>query len=171
MTDGMNAASPRIEPSAAEDFEVMFPDVDVEVRDPDTGEEVTVTVREFRFLDGLHAQSEARELIASFGVAIDEVKGEVDVDVEVVMDALTEHADVWIGLIARATGRDPDWIARLAEPDGIRLSTAMWKANRSFFVRGVLAHLRPAGASPSPKSSMRSSGPDTGEDTGTSPDD
>ena len=151
----------------AGDVEILFPDVDVEVRDPDTGEEVTVTVREYRFLEGLHAQTQARGLIAAL-VAVHD--GDT-FDVDGVMAALTDHADAWIALLARATGRDPDWIGRLAEPDGDRLSEAMWRANRGFFVRRILARLRPAEGSLSPKSSMPSSGPDTDADTGTSPGD
>ena len=152
-------------PAGADDVEILFPDLDVALRDPDTGAEVTLTVREYRFLEGLQAQREARDLIASLAAVYD---GE-GFDTDRVMDALTDHADAWIGLVARATGRDPAWIGRLSEPDGDRLSEAMWRANRSFFVRRILARLRPAGESPSPKSSMPSSGPDTGGDTGTSP--
>ncbi len=39
-----------------------FPDVDVRVRDPDTGEFVTVTVHELRFLESLRLNAPARAL-------------------------------------------------------------------------------------------------------------
>ena len=35
------------------ELSVLFPDCDVTVRDPDTREPVTLTVREFRFREGL----------------------------------------------------------------------------------------------------------------------
>ncbi len=156
------------EPSAAEDFEVLFPDVDVSVGDPDTGEKVVITVREFRFLEGLQAEAGARGLIAHLA---DSVRGD-EVDVGHVMAALVDHADAWIDLLARATGRDPGWIGRLAEPDGVALSAAMWTANKGFFVLRIVDRLRPptGGGSPWPKSSTPSSGPGTDADTPTSPD-
>ncbi len=38
---------------AVHELAVLFPDRDVAVRDPDTGAEVSLTVREFRFREGL----------------------------------------------------------------------------------------------------------------------
>ena len=153
-------------PSAAEDFEILFPDVDVTVRDPDTGEKVVIIVREFRFLEGLHVQRQARGLIAQLA---ETARGD-EVDVDDVIAALVDHADVWIGLLARATGREPEWIGRLSEPDGADLSAAMWTANKGFFVRRIVDRLRPptGGGSLSPKSSTPSSGPGTDEGTKTS---
>ena len=153
----------------SEDVEILFPDVDVDVRDPDTGESRTVTVRELRFLDGLHAQAEARELIAALADVVPGAgDGGGEFPLEPVMDALAEHAETWLALIARATGRPADWIGRLAEADGDALGAAMWRANRHFFVRRILRR-RKGGASSLPKSSTPSSAPATGADTGTSP--
>ena len=52
------APEPAPEPTAAEEMDVLFPDLDVVVRDPDTGENVTLTVRELRFLEGLRLTAE-----------------------------------------------------------------------------------------------------------------
>ena len=38
---------------------VLVPDVDLDVRDPDSGEAVALTVREFRFREGLEPQDAA----------------------------------------------------------------------------------------------------------------
>ena len=38
--------------TAEHELSVLFPDRDVTVRDPDTGAEVSLTVREFRFREG-----------------------------------------------------------------------------------------------------------------------
>ena len=85
---------------------------------------------------------------------------------------MTDHADVWIECIAQATGRDAEWIGRLSDGDGQALSAAMWNTNGNFFGRRLVEAVRrrrKADLSRSPKSSMPSSGPDTGGDTATSP--
>ena len=156
-------------PTAAEDAAILFPDVDVSVRDPDTGEMVTLTVREYRFLEGLRIQATCRPLIEA--IAETAVDGD-DVDVGAIAAAMTDHAETWVTCIAHATGRDVEWIGRLSDTDGQALSVAMWGANRNFFGRRLVEALRrrrKAEPSPSPTSSMPSSGPDTAEDTATSP--
>ena len=159
------------EPTAAEDAGILFPDVDVTVRDPDTGEKVTLTVREFRFLEGLRLAGTIRPLVESLGVAVPESENE-DIDLNVIADAMGAHADIWITCIAQATGRDAGWIGRLSDDDGQALSATMWSANRIFFGRRLIEDVRrrrEAGPSPSPTSSMPSSAPATGMDTATSP--
>lgn len=156
------------EPTAAEDAGILFPDVDVTVRDPDTGERITLTVREFRFLEGLRLTAQIRPFVEAIGGSMDE-DGEADVGA--ISEAMTEHADIWIECIAQAAGRDAEWIARLADRDGQALSAAMWDANKDFFGRRIIEDMRRRAAdrSPSPTSSMPSSGPDTDADTATSP--
>ncbi|MCY3878608.1 MAG: hypothetical protein OXF74_05435 [Rhodobacteraceae bacterium] len=123
--------------AAAGDLEILFPDVTVTVTDPDTGLDTEVTVREFRFLEGLEAQAAARPLAAALAGSVGETGAAPSADG--VMLALTDHAGVWIDLLAKACDRDPEWVGRLRDTDGDRLSTAMWDANRSFFTRAVLA--------------------------------
>ena len=89
-----------------------------------------------------------------------------------ITEAMTEHADIWIECIAQATGRDAEWIGRLSDGDGQALSAAMWSANRRFFGHRLIEAVRrrrETGPSPSPPSSMPSSGPDTDAATATSP--
>ena len=155
--------------AGAEDAAVLFPDVDVAVHDPDTGEAVTLTVREFRFLEGLRLTALIRPLVEAIG---DSVQEGDDVDAGVIAEAMTDHADVWVECVARATGRDADWIGRLSDRDGQALSGAMWSANAGFFGRRVIEDVRrrrQASPSPSPTSSTPSCGPDTDADTATSP--
>ena len=165
----MNSNGSPPEPTAAEDAAILFPDVDVTVRDPDTGEDVPLTVRELRFMEGLRLTARVRPLIEAIGSATGE---DGDVDAAAIADAITEHADVWVATLAQATGRDAEWIGRLADRDGQALSAAMWEANKDFFGRRILEDVRrrrAADRSPSPTSSMPSSGPGTGPDTATSP--
>ena len=167
------------DPTPAEDLAVLFPDADVDVRDPDTGETVTVTVRELRFLAALRLASVAGPLIEAFaaGVAAQEdpdLGTDPDIDERAVATALTEHAEAWVACLAQATGRDAGWIERLGDMDGQAISSAMWDVNAGFFGRRLVEALRrkarrKVAPSPSPKSSMPSSGPATAADTGTSP--
>lgn len=160
--------APPPEPTAAEDLAVLFPDLEVAVRDPDTGASVTLTVREYRFLEGLKVGARTGALVEAIAAT---VQGGV-VSEQRLAEVLGEHAETWLDCIVQATGQDAGWLARLSDADGQRLSTAMWQANQGFFIRrlvSALARRREDGPSPSPKSSMPSSGPDTAADTATSP--
>ena len=164
----MTPDGPAAEPTAAEDLAILFSDVDVTVRDPDTGEKVVVTVRELRFLEGLALHATLAPLIEAITVSAD---GD-DVDMHALNAAMTHHAETWIACIAQATGRDAAWIGRLSDADGQALSGAMWSANGDFFLRRLVSAMgrrRKAAPSPSPTSSMPSCGPGTAEDTATSP--
>lgn len=158
----------------AAELKLLFPDVDVTVRDPETGEEVALTVREFRFLEGLEAQVLARPLVDALA---DGFEGE-GLDPIAIDEALAAHAGLWLELIARATGRDAAWLAALPDGAGEDLSDAMWSANGAFFVRRVVAEVAARMrktveaeiGSRLRKSSTPSSAPDTGGDTPTSQD-
>ena len=86
---------------------------------------------------------------------------------------LAAHAEIWIDCIARATGRDAGWLARLSDADGVAVSLAMWQANQGFFGRRLVSALarrhQQDGRSPSPRSSTPSCAPDTAAATATSP--
>jgi len=48
--------------------------------------------------------------------------------------ALTErHPEAWAALLARATGRDREWLAELSEADATRLALAFLAAGRRFW--------------------------------------
>ena len=160
---------------------MLFPDRDVAVRDPDSGAEVSLNVREFRFREGLEATALARPLIAALAALVPErgeggsgsAEGEGPDALEI-ESVLATHAALWLELTARACGRDADWIARLGDADGRALSEAMWAANGGFFLRRVVARLasraRGMGVRPSrsPACSTPSSAPATGAAISTS---
>lgn len=161
--------------TATQDLEILFPDVDVGVVDPDTRETVALCVREFRLLDGLRAQAEARGLIAALaaaGVAASAADADQDVAGAAALDAVIgDHADEWLALLARATGRDAEWLGRLGDHDGRLLADAMWQANGPFFVRRIVAEMLPGeSVLRSLGSSRTSSPPATDATSGTSPD-
>ena len=141
MTDAQRQGTQDTDPAA--ELAVLFPDVDVEVTDPDTGELVTLTVREFRFREGLEVTVLARPLVASLaGLGMAASGGEADEhtdpDPGEFLSIFSIHADLWLDLIARACGRDPDWIGRLGDEDGYALTVAMWEANGPFFLRRIV---------------------------------
>lgn len=154
---------------AGGELEVLFPDAEVEVRDPDGGGAVALTVREFRFREGLEAQVAARPLVEALAAAT-EGAGEDGPDAGAIEAAMAAHAGLWLDLIARACGREAAWLARLGDSSALALSNAMWSANGSFFVRRVAAvaaaRRRP---SRSRGSSTRSSAPATDAATTRSP--
>ena len=160
---------------AAHELAVLFPDRDVTVRDPDTGVEVSLIVREFRFREGLEATALARPLIAALAALVPETGDsasdqEEGPDALAIESALAAHAALWLELMGRACGRDADWLARLGDADGRALSEAMWTANGGFFLRRVVAQVASRGPSPSrsPACSTPSSAPATGAATSTS---
>ena len=157
----------------ADDLKVLFPNADVTVRDPDTGEDVKLTAREFRFREGLEAQAKARPLIAELTRISGEAAGSEDgetgmADVEAAVGA---YPDVWLELTALACGRDTEWLARLSDQDAYAVNMAMWEVNTLFFVRRVITGTAatPAGTMfRSLASWMNSSAPATGKGTKTS---
>ncbi|MDD9993224.1 MAG: hypothetical protein OXP75_15615 [Rhodospirillales bacterium] len=124
-----------------DDLSVLFPDREATVTNPDTGAAVTFTVREFRFREGLEATALARPLIAALAGLVPDQAGDEGPDALAVENALAAHAAPWLELVARASGRDAAWLARLSDADGRALSEAMWAANGGFFLRRVAAQV------------------------------
>ncbi|MDE2640407.1 MAG: hypothetical protein OXI03_07475 [Chloroflexota bacterium] len=167
MTKAKGKGKPKDDPAA--ELEVMFPDVDVTVTDPETGHVVDLVVREFRFRQGLELRAVARPLIDAMAAALNSEGG---FDAAALDKALAEHSDLWLRLLSAACGMKEEWLAELRESDGALLDGAMWTANKDFFLRRVVAEAaanrQAAGdASPSQTSSTPSSGQDTGEATKT----
>ena len=109
----MSAPEPAAGGDPRAELDALFPDRDVPVRDPDTGEAAALTVREFRFLEGLRAQTVARPLVQAWA-ALAPGDGEL-ADAGAFEAAMAEHAETWLALLALATGRDAGWLARLPD--------------------------------------------------------
>ena len=124
-----------------DDLSALFPDREVAVTNPDTGAAVTLTVREFRFREGLEATAIARPLIAALAGLVPNRAEDEGPDALAVEGALATHAGLWLELAARACSRDVAWLARLSDADGRALSEAMWAANGGFFLRRVAAQV------------------------------
>ncbi len=136
--------------TADDELKVLFPDVEIEVRDPDTGEPVVLTVREFRFREGLEAAALARPLIAALEALVPEDAETALPDPAALDAALGAHADLWLELVARACGRDAAWLARLGDGDAHAVTLAMWGANGGFFCAPRRGRRRGAGGDGAP---------------------
>ncbi len=136
----------------AEQMKVLFPDVTVEVTDPATGKAVTLTVAEYRFLDGLKAQALGEPLIRDLALLAgraataggeDATDGEGEstagVDLAALEAVVGRHGELWLDLVALASGRDAAWLAALSDKDAREVTGAMWGANLHFFIRRVVA--------------------------------
>ena len=123
------------------ELEMLFPDREVTVRDPDTGAPVALTLREFRFREGLEATALARPLVAALAALVPNDGRDGAPDAHMIEAALADHADLWLTLAACACDRDAAWLARLGDADGHALSEAMWAANGAFFLRRVVARV------------------------------
>ena len=123
------------------DLSVLFPDREATVTDPETGAAVTLTVREFRFREGLEATAIARPLIAALAGLVPDRAEDEGPDALAVEGALAGHAGLWLELAARACSRNAAWLARLSDADGHALSEAMGAANGGFFLRRVAAQV------------------------------
>jgi len=126
---GAAKAGTQADPAAAEEAAILFPDRDITLTDPHTHEPVTITAREFRFLDGLKAQALGAALIEDLAATAAHDGGMTPVRLS---RALGDHADTWVDLCALATGRPATWIAALREPDATTLTMAAWQVNTVF---------------------------------------
>ena len=89
------------ETGPAKELAVLFPDVDLTVTDPDTGEAVDLTVRELRFREGLECQVIARPLIAALARLAGGIgEGGEGLDTVTVDAVIGGHADIWLTLIS-----------------------------------------------------------------------
>ena len=143
----------------AEDLDVLFPDRELAVRDPDTGESVTLTVREYRFLDGLAVRRDAAPLFDALANVMD-APGGAEVRLGAVEHVFASHLDEWLCALSVATGRPPEWIGALRDADADALTDVWWTVCGPFVMRRVLARLQ-AIPSLSPQSSTSSSEPAT----------
>ena len=164
------------EAGAVDELAVLFPDVEVTVRDPENGAAVELIVREFRFREGLEAQAAARPLIESLTALAERAAADGTDDAEIGVAAIEavigQHPEIWLDLVARASGREATWLASLSDADGRAFTLAMWQANAPFFVRRVIAgaveNAEMARLFRSLASSIRSSPPATDADITTS---
>jgi len=147
-----------------DDLEILYPDQQVKIK----GE--TLTVREFRYREGLEMAALARPFLAGLRALIESAPGAV---VPEALDALIgEHREVWLMLVAKSCDRELEWVAELPDQYAMALQMAFWGANSGFFTRRLLFGAAVAAGlarSASPRSSPRSSRPVSPATSTTSP--
>lgn len=109
--------------------EILFPDRDIVIG------KATVTVREFGFKEGMRLTPLARPIIEAMGGAAD---GEHGPQIEALNDALIEHPDELVQLMAAACDRPTEWIEGLSDSDGQNLLMLFWSVNSRFFTRRLV---------------------------------
>jgi hypothetical protein len=130
-------AKPQPQPdAAAEDLNVLLPDVDLEL----AGRKLTV--REYRFIGGLRARAKAKPLIDDLEKFVAD-GGAAEAGVEDYVELLAAH-DVLVRdlMLDSIDGADADFIDALSEADGEALLLTWWGVCGRFFVRVVAARLR-----------------------------
>lgn len=111
------------------DAEILFPDQTLEVG----GEQVTV--REFRYAEGLQAAVIGKPIMTTLRRLI---QGDDEIDAEAIDDLIAEHADTWMQLISLSTGKGVEWISKLGNDDGMLLSMVFWEVNGPFFMKRLV---------------------------------
>ncbi len=110
-----------------DDAEILHPDLDLEMAGR------SVTVREFRFKDGM----EIGPLIVALVKDLDGAVGDGS-DLSGLFDTLYAHPDVLRHLLLKSTGQDTEWLDSLSGQEGDQLLMAFWSVNGPFFVRRLL---------------------------------
>ena len=119
-----------------EDLYVLAPDVPLTL----AGRELTV--REYRFIDGLRARAKAVPLIDDLTAMVDAGDAE-DAGVEAYLDLLARHeALVRELMVDSIEGADADFIDGLSDVDGTQLLVTWWTVAGRFFWRAVVGRLR-----------------------------
>lgn len=145
-----------------DDLNVLAPDVTLELGGR------SITVREYRFMQGLAVRVSAKPLIDDVEAFV--ADGEAtDAGIEDYVELLAKHAALVRTLMADSIeGADAAWIDTLNDVDGQLLLLTWWGVCGRFFVRVVAARLRDRllakvrrAASAGPTSMPNSPQPDT----------
>lgn len=148
-------------PAGADDLAVLLPDVPIEL----AGRKLTV--REYRFMQGMQVRAKAKPLIDDLAAFV--ATGNADAGLEDYVELLAKHAELVRELMVESVeGADAAFIDGLNEGDGETLLMTWWGVCGRFFVQVVaarlrdrlLAQLRRNAASAGPTSSARSPLPD-----------
>lgn len=155
---------PAIYAAAVSDLEMLSPDRTLEL------EGRAVTVRAFRFIEGLRATPLARPIVADLRALAERQDG---IAADDILDLLSRHAEVWLELIALATGESVAWLRERPDEQAIALAMTFWQVNAGFFMTrlGLMARLAADTGSAPSTSSPSSVGPDMAAAPKSSPSD
>lgn len=106
-----------------------------------------VTVRAFRFAEGLRLTPLARPIIDALRDLF--VAHEGEPPTESILDLVPQHADAWLALMSESADEPEGWIASMDDTDGMTLLLKFWEVNAPFFATRLMLANRPAPAAPS----------------------
>ncbi|MEN1942654.1 DUF6631 family protein [Luteimonas sp. MJ293] len=159
--------APAAEPDpAAGELAVMQPDITLQLGDE------SVVVREYSFWDGMEVvYADGRAFLDDVVASLEDGKADAW---EQVRALVGRHQGYLLRAIAKAVGRDPDWVKGLGARNADALFSTWWAVNGHFFlheatvvIRGRLAVRASAGPKSSPSSPAQDSAPPTASATDT----
>lgn len=113
---------------ATSDLEILYPDQPVKIAGRN------ITVREYRFVEGLRLQPLYADFINDI---FERVKGGEQPEMHHVIELLGRYESQLIELIAASADVSVEWIAELSDDDGMHLMYVWWTVNVAFFMRRV----------------------------------
>lgn len=129
VSKGKTPAAPK-GAAGANDLDVLQPDREITI------DGRLVTVREYRFWEGLKMRAAAKPFFDGLYALFDQAS--VAPSFDDVADLLGEHQDAVVSMVAQATGCEPAWIRELDDQDGDALMLTWWMVNAGFFIRRVM---------------------------------
>lgn len=125
--------------AAARELEILHPAREVVI----AGGRV-LTVREYRFTEGLKVMAAAKPFIEAL-YALVAPKG-IRPGFQQIEELLAEHQGHVLTLIAKAADVKVSWLETLSDEDGYRLMQEWWIVNSGFFIRRVMQRVATARA-------------------------
>lgn len=123
------------------ELEILLPDADLTL----AGE--AVTVREYRFKEGLKVQTLAKPLLADLSALFlgmdetDPLPDEADTMLLTLSEIFARHESLMSRIISISIDREPAWVDALSDSEGQTLLMIWWRVNRDFFVRRLTTQL------------------------------
>lgn len=116
--------------AGSDDLEILQPDYTLVIGGQ------TVTVREYRFFEGLRLQRDEQAFFEDLYKLLSEAGSGPSFDD--VLALIGDHNLSVAVMVAQSIDRDLEWVLALGEADGDALLLTWWQVNSSFFIRRVM---------------------------------
>ena len=115
--------------AARDDLAVLAPDITLTI------DGRKVTVREYRFMEGLRMRTVMAPLIECLAQA---TAPGVTLPIDQVNAAFGEYPEIVAHLMAVSCDQDMEWVGNLPRRAGDALFSAWWQVNKDFFIQSVV---------------------------------
>jgi hypothetical protein len=130
MARKVSDKAPAGKPAAGtDDLAILQPDGQVTIAGED------ITVREYRFFEGLRLQTEEKPFFDDLCALLSQGPAPTFDDV---LRIVSEHSTSVVSMVALSCDRPFDWVEGLGEADGDALLLTWWQVNSAFFIRRVM---------------------------------